>query len=550
VQGKPFDRAIAEAGSYDKRLALLAPFVSACDAVAYAHRLGVIHRDIKPSNVLLGDFGDTVVIDWGLAKDLESVEPAQETAAGEAPAAAGELLTGAGALLGTPGFMSPEQAWGEPADKRSDVYALGAMLYKLLAGRPPYLGKSSAEVLAALRGGPPPPVASLVPDLAAELSTIVGRAMDPDPARRYADASELAEELKLFLTGRLVRSHSYSTWQLVRRWARRYAAVLAVSAAAVVVLVGAGVVGIRRIFAEKERANREATTARSVSGFMTGMFQVSDPGESRGNSLTAREVLDKAAQKIESNLAEDPEVRARLMLSMGTVYSNLGLYPQAVTLLDKAAVALREVLGADHPDALKARLLQAIALRRNSQLKDAEPILLDVTQRARRALGLRNPLTIDALNQLAVVLRRTGRSDQAEPIFREALENARAGLGAQSASTTAVMNNLANLYSETGRPDEARKLLVELLEIRERTLGPDHPDTITAKYNLGYAYQHEGRLDDALAVAREVREQNWRIFGPDHPDTLDSSEAISVILDSRCRPTKPRRSERRLARAS
>ena len=212
VSGRTLKAAIAEAASWRARLALLPHVIAVADAVGYAHSLGIIHRDLKPSNVVVGEFGETVVVDWGLARDLRGaveepgpVEPAPEvTARGSS-----DTNTGAGGIIGTPGYMAPEQAAGEVVDARADVYALGALLYEVLAGVPPYVGTTVAEILAAVRSGPPRSLALVVPGLPLDLVALVDKAMARAPVDRYADGRGVAEDLRRFQTGQLVSAHTY-----------------------------------------------------------------------------------------------------------------------------------------------------------------------------------------------------------------------------------------------------------------------------------------------------------------------------------------------------
>jgi serine/threonine protein kinase len=192
VDGKSLGAAMLECGSLEERLALLPNLVAVSDAIAYAHTRRIIHRDLKPSNVLIGAFGETIVIDWGLAKDL---------AAREDDATIAELTRGR--PIGTPRYMPPEQARGEPTDERSDVYALGALLYHLLGGAAPYRELSARQVLEQVRTRSPIPLASLEPRLPRALVAIVARAMARDPKKRYATARELSDDLKRFTAGQL-----------------------------------------------------------------------------------------------------------------------------------------------------------------------------------------------------------------------------------------------------------------------------------------------------------------------------------------------------------
>ena len=258
VTGRSLEAAIGAAATLAERLALLPHALAVADALAYAHGQGVIHRDLKPANVLVGAFGETVVIDWGLARRAGDPSPEEPATA----AAVGDGMTVAGAVMGTPAFMPPEQARGETVDARADVYALGGLLYHLLAGVPPYGGRaSSAAVLAAVLGGPPVPLESVQPGLPADLLAIVAKAMARAPADRYPSARELAADLRRFLAGRLVEAHRYSLAQLLGRWLRRYRLVVGVVAVALVALGALGAVSVRRIV----QARTVAEHARTVS---------------------------------------------------------------------------------------------------------------------------------------------------------------------------------------------------------------------------------------------------------------------------------------------
>ena len=263
VIGRPFGEAIAKTLTLSDRLALLPHVIAVADALAYAHAQRVIHRDLKPSNVLVGEFGETVVIDWGLAKDLarEAPEPAAENRANSAPDA-----TIDGAVMGTPAYMPPEQADGRVVDERADVYSLGAMLYHVLAGAPPYVASTSDAILAAVAAGPPRPIEQLAPGAPPDLVTIVHKAMAYAAAERYPTARELAEDLRRFQTGQLVGSHRYTIWQLLRRWLHRHRAVVSIAGALLALLVVVSVLGIQRIVRARATADEQRRLAESQRG--------------------------------------------------------------------------------------------------------------------------------------------------------------------------------------------------------------------------------------------------------------------------------------------
>ena len=246
VEGKTLSAALAEA---DNRLALLPSVIAACEAVAFAHAHDVIHRDLKPSNIMVGAFGETVVIDWGLAKTLDE---ADDRDVGPYRSLPESDLTAVGEVMGTAAYMPPEQANAEPVDRRADVYSLGAILYHLLAGQAPYVGATSREIVEKVRTEPP---AALPASAPRDLASIVSKALARKPADRYANAGELAAELQRFQTGRVVEAHDYSRGERMRRWARRHRAAVIGGSAALIALLVAGSIGLAGVLRERNHSN-------------------------------------------------------------------------------------------------------------------------------------------------------------------------------------------------------------------------------------------------------------------------------------------------------
>jgi len=302
VPGETLTQAIDRRSTLPERLALLPHLIAVTEALAYAHSRGVIHRDLKPHNVLIGEFGETVVIDWGLAKEHGDSNDEPRISTPALPE-----LTQVGSVVGTPCFMAPEQARGDDLDERADVFALGALLYNVLAGAPPYWDRShdSKELIQAVLTRPPTPIAELAPAAPADLLSIVERAMERDPEKRYANAGEIAAELHRFAAGRLLLSRDYRIRDLLARWIRKHRALVALGSAA---LLGLAIVGVVAI-----RARREASTALEV-------------GELRG-----QRTLCAASSPLLANPWTD---QARSMTHHGFERFNLAYIPQTLERID------------------------------------------------------------------------------------------------------------------------------------------------------------------------------------------------------------------------
>jgi len=264
VEGRTLKELIAERSTTRDRLGLLQHVIAVADAVGYAHSEGVIHRDLKPSNIIVGEFGETIVVDWGLACDRRRDLPELAPGDYEPSSGSGPVSTVSGKVVGTPGYMAPEQARGEPVDERADVYALGAVLYELLAGSPPHADITPRATIERVLAGPPAPLAMVTPHVPRELATIVAKAMARDPVDRYPNATALAEDLRRYQTGKLVSAHSYSAWSLVRKKIAQHRAPVAVAVASALALGVVGVESFRRVVHQRNIAQHERTRSEDA----------------------------------------------------------------------------------------------------------------------------------------------------------------------------------------------------------------------------------------------------------------------------------------------
>jgi tetratricopeptide (TPR) repeat protein len=366
VSGKSLDRVIARATTLPDRIALVPHALAVVDAIAYAHAQGIVHRDLKPANVLVGDFGETVVIDWGLAKDLRASTPELI----DGPYRGGTKLaqmvgqTVGGEILGTPAYMPPEQALGDAVDERADVYALGALLYHVLSGTPPHGGSSVDELLANVISEPPPPLATRAPGVPADLVAIVEKAMGRRPQDRYPSAAELAVDLKRFASGQLVAAHRYTGGQLLSRWLRKHRTAVIVGSVALVALATLAVVSFTRIvreqreaqaarvLAEQQRgaAERNHTKAESLVTFMlTELRGKLEPvGKLDLLESVALQARDYYRDQAEAKTPDEQHRRALALHGVGQVLALKGEQASALAQ-HRAALAIHERLAARDP---------------------------------------------------------------------------------------------------------------------------------------------------------------------------------------------------------
>jgi tetratricopeptide (TPR) repeat protein len=537
VSGRTLDALIRDApGGLPGRVALLPHLIAVAEAVAYAHSQHVVHRDLKPANVLVGGFGETVVVDWGLAKDLRAPAAEDPNPVAGAPGRRDETVVGA--VLGTPAYMAPEQARGEAADERSDVYALGAMLYYLLAGQPPRSGTTVREVLAAAATGRPRPLTEREPGTPPDLAAIVEKAMEPDPARRYPDAGALAADLRRFQTGQLVSAHRYSPGELLRRWVRQHRAVVTVAAVlslALAVAVAGGFLAVSRqariAEAERDRARVAADEAERVSAFLRDMLGSADP-RAEGREVTVVSVLDRAAERLDE-LDEQPEQRAALRLTLGQTYTGLGLLAPAERLVRAALEERERLFGARSPEAARAREALAGVLLERGDLAAAEALYREALSALEQAGEGDSPQALSARADLATTLQNLGRLDEAEAAHRDVLERQRRLVGPDSVDVAMTLNNLGVVLGSRGDWTGAEALHREALGVIGRVRGPRSPDAAAAMTSTAAAVESRGDLAGAESLYREALGIRREVLGPEHPDTVRSLYALAYLLRSR-----------------
>jgi len=479
VAGRSLDLEITSRETLPHRLGLLPNVIAVVDALAYAHSHRVIHRDLKPANILVGEFGETVVIDWGLAKHLD--DPSAEARSDRRSDDLGPAVTIDGSIMGTPAYMPAEQATGESLDERADVYALGAILYHLIAGNAPYRGKTTAEILEQVIEGPPRSLGEVVTGIPTDLIAIVDKAMAHEASARYPSAKELADDLKKFQTGQLVGAHQYSTWQLIRRWVRRHRTPVAVGAVAMVLLSVLGIVSIDRILDERARTEEQRVEAlanraeaEKLISFMVGDLRT------KLAPLGKLALLEDVGQQAiayydrRSTIGTDDEQRKRAI-----ALTNIGdvLLPQghldASLAKHREALAIREKLVAKEPTRRAWQRDLALSHERVGDVHVASGSLVSALEHHEDALALSERLARDepsednqvdlgkSLDKVAAVRLAQGERTTAAELYRRSLA-IREQLGAANPDNKDVRRGLAlshaqiaDVLAAQGEPDRA-----------------------------------------------------------------------------------------------
>ena len=555
VRGEPLTR---YAQSHDlsptDRLDL---FARVCDAVGYAHERGVIHRDLKPSNILVDASGQPKVLDFGVARAVD------------ADLNATTLQTDIGQLIGTLPYMSPEQVAADPAavDQRSDVYALGVILFELLSGELPYEvpRHSIVEAARVIQTVEPTGMGSLSRAFRGDIDTIVAKALSKEKQRRYATAEGLADDIRRYLSDEPIVARPPSATYQIRKFAKRNKAVVigvfAVLAALMLGLIGTSVGLVQATRAQREalaaksvaetrqhEAERQTRIAEAVNEFLNkDLLSAVDPRETDNPDITMREVLAAAALRIDTAFPGEPLVEAAVRVTLGRLYRNLGDMAAAETQLTRAVELRKQHLGESHNDTLKALNHLAILYDSQGRFDQSEPIYQAALEIRRRELGPDHPDTLSTANNLAVVYQDTGRMDEAEQLHKQVYEARRRLLGEEHADTLVSMNNLASAYWDLHKYAEAEPLNVRVVGLRRKLHGENDPRTLASMDNLATTYTQLGKLSLAETLTLDVLERARKTLDPDHEMIL---RAINNLASVYARQGKLEEAEKMFAEAA
>jgi serine/threonine-protein kinase len=563
-------------------------FQKACDAVHFAHQNLVVHRDLKPANIFVTAEGDVKLLDFGIAKLLDDSVDLH--------------LTRTGLQVHTPAYAAPEQLLDEAVTTATDVYALGAILYELISGRRPFAirrsveeyrqlvlsgelakpstvltrnpansagraGGRTAQQLSALRNAR---VDNLRKSLSGDLDTICLMALHREPAHRYVSAEQMAADIRRHLKGHPVLAQADSVGYRTAKFYRRHRAGSLATIAMIIASVTAIVYHNISITNERNRVRIEADRATATAQFLIDIFKLSDPDETAGETITAKEILDIGAAKLQQDLNSLPATKAALSVTIGAVYESLGLYDEALVQLTNAANlfdasddlpgltnSLRELGTVQYElgdlEAAQESLQRALDTNRSilpdnhvdiaTNLNDLGHIIYaqgdyetaaDLYQRSISMYEQLNATShsgySDSLHDLGQVWQLQGDLQAAEKNLRSALDSALDVFGERHSVTATYMHDLAALLHEKDDLENAESLFLKVMKLERDIFGEDHPDLEATMTNLGRLYADMNRLDESEAYLRKAVAHVVRLRGPSHTFTAYDTVNLANLL--------------------
>ncbi len=533
VDGEPLDERYCDTHerTIPQRLRL---FRSVCEAVQFAHQHAVIHRDLKPSNILVTPEGTVKLLDFGIAKHLDTLD------------AEGDM-TRTGLRLMTPAYASPEQLRGERAALHTDVYSLGVLLYLLLTGRLPFDVSSQTHLeAAALQAERDPVRPSLVARRVmekspggrqllaasgsawADLDVLCLTAMHKDVQRRYASAEALIRDIDHYLRGVPLEARPDTLGYRMGKFVRRHRQAVAASAAAVVAVAALVVFFTIRLAAERNAALAEAARTQRIQRFMMNLFQGGDTEAGPAKNLRVETLIDRGVQEART-LDQDPAVQAELYQTLGEIYRKLGILEQADGLLHSALERRRALAGASGPGVAESLVALGQLRVDQARLDDAERLARSGLDLSKRTRPPDHPEIATATDALGRVLEEKGDYDQAIPVLKEAVRM-RSIPGSSAADLAGSLYELANVYFYAGRYQEAEALNQRVLTISRSIYGERHPRVAETLINLGAIQQDLGHYLEAEKFHRQALPITQAYYGKDHYRTASNITMVARAL--------------------